>query len=178
MAGPLAQGCGGGGQGYVPPGEVSSAQGCGGAGQSGWTCLSISPPCKAPAPTPVIQLQCTAAHFPDKSIRTFTTHSVAGLVIDEGRQVMGDTRASTPDFHTLFPTRPHLCSIVCLVVDECHRAVGNAAMAKAVSQLRKARVQFRLLGLSATPGSTHEAIQVWSGECGAVCEPTSSCTHQ
>ena len=54
----------------------------------------------------------------------------------------------------------HMCSIVCLVVDECHRAVGNAAMAKAVAQLRKARVQFRLLGLSATPGSTHEAIQV------------------
>ena len=47
-----------------------------------------------------------------------------------------------------------------MVVDECHRAVGNASMAKAVAQLRQARARFRVLGLSATPGSSHEAIQV------------------
>ncbi|GAX72692.1 hypothetical protein CEUSTIGMA_g148.t1 [Chlamydomonas eustigma] len=50
-------------------------------------------------------------------------------------------------------------SIVCLVVDECHRAVGNASMAKAVDFLRRGRARFRLLGLSATPGSSSDAIQ-------------------
>lgn len=51
-------------------------------------------------------------------------------------------------------------SIVCLVVDECHRAVGDAPVVKAVQHLRQNKVAFRILGLSATPGSSHEAIQV------------------
>ena len=69
--------------------------------------------------------------------------------------------ASTPLSHfSHFLLLSPQFSIVCLVVDECHRAVGNAAMAKAVTHLRKARVKFRLLGLSATPGRTAEAIQV------------------
>ncbi|MEW5301842.1 MAG: hypothetical protein WDW36_004675 [Sanguina aurantia] len=49
--------------------------------------------------------------------------------------------------------------IVCLVVDECHKAVGDASVVKAVQQLRREGVRFRMLGLSATPGSSLEAIQ-------------------
>jgi Fanconi anemia group M protein len=51
-------------------------------------------------------------------------------------------------------------SIVCLVVDECHRAVGNAPAAEAADILRKDKAHFRMLGLSATPGKSHEAVQV------------------
>ncbi|GFH17826.1 helicase ATP-binding domain-containing protein, partial [Haematococcus lacustris] len=50
-------------------------------------------------------------------------------------------------------------SIVCVVVDECHRAVGDAPAAQALQQLHAARVPFRLLGLSATPGSSFDGVQ-------------------
>lgn len=49
---------------------------------------------------------------------------------------------------------------MCLVVDECHKAVGDASVVKAVQQLRREGIRFRMLGLSATPGSSLEAIQV------------------
>ena len=61
-----------------------------------------------------------------------------------------------PHTHTKF----HMHSIVCLVVDECHRAVGNAPAAEAADILRKDKAHFRMLGLSATPGKSHEAVQV------------------
>lgn len=47
-----------------------------------------------------------------------------------------------------------------MVVDECHRATGKAEIVLALGHMRKARCQFRVLGLSATPGSSREAIQV------------------
>ena len=49
---------------------------------------------------------------------------------------------------------------VCVVVDECHKSVGNYATVKAVQFLKARKVQFRVLGLSATPGRTQKAIQV------------------
>ncbi|KAK9842497.1 hypothetical protein WJX81_002950 [Elliptochloris bilobata] len=49
--------------------------------------------------------------------------------------------------------------VTCVVVDECHRATGKADVVAAVAHMRKARCQFRVLGLSATPGSSREAIQ-------------------
>ena len=52
--------------------------------------------------------------------------------------------------------------VVCLVVDECHRAVGRYASAGLVTDLRAhggAAARFRVLGLSATPGSSHDAVQ-------------------
>lgn len=54
---------------------------------------------------------------------------------------------------------PHK-KIVCLVVDECHRAKGNSDVVLAVKKLRGDKCKFRVLGLSATPGSSNEAIQV------------------
>ncbi|KAF6257093.1 P-loop containing nucleoside triphosphate hydrolase protein [Scenedesmus sp. NREL 46B-D3] len=49
--------------------------------------------------------------------------------------------------------------LVCLVVDECHRATGDAAMAKSLQLLRERRARFRVLGLSATPGNSHDKIK-------------------
>lgn len=50
--------------------------------------------------------------------------------------------------------------LVCLVVDECHRATGDHSMAKVVQLMRKNNEKFRVLALSATPGNNHGAIQV------------------
>lgn len=51
-------------------------------------------------------------------------------------------------------------SIVCLVIDECHRAVGNSDAVAAVKLIAAAPGgAARIIGLSATPGSQPEKIQ-------------------
>lgn len=55
-------------------------------------------------------------------------------------------------------------SIVCLVVDEAHKAVGNSAARQAVDLLCRKSGGFRLLGLSATPGQSTQTIQQASEE--------------
>lgn len=55
-----------------------------------------------------------------------------------------------------------LQQVVCVVVDECHRAVGKYDIVPALQKLRDEGVRFRVLGLSATPGSKKESIQVRS----------------
>lgn len=50
-------------------------------------------------------------------------------------------------------------SIALLVVDEAHRATGNYAYVKVVTALRKYSSSFRVLALTATPGSKVEAVQ-------------------
>ena len=50
-------------------------------------------------------------------------------------------------------------AVVCLVLDEAHRATGNYAYVTAVRRLVDAGVKFRVLALSATPGTTREAVQ-------------------
>jgi len=49
--------------------------------------------------------------------------------------------------------------ITCVVVDECHRAVGKAGAAAAVRRLAAGGSKCRVVGLSATPGATREAVQ-------------------
>ncbi|KAJ8070611.1 hypothetical protein OCU04_000984 [Sclerotinia nivalis] len=49
--------------------------------------------------------------------------------------------------------------IALLVVDEAHRATGNYAYTKVVEFLRRFNRSFRVLALTATPGSTVEAVQ-------------------
>lgn len=49
--------------------------------------------------------------------------------------------------------------VVCLVVDEAHKAVGNAACRQVVDVLFRKSGGFRILGLSATPGQTSQQIQ-------------------
>lgn len=53
--------------------------------------------------------------------------------------------------------------VVCLVLDECHKAVGDSDYVKAARALFDRRVKFRLLALSATPGSSFNKIQVTGG---------------
>jgi ATP-dependent DNA helicase MPH1 len=50
-------------------------------------------------------------------------------------------------------------SIVCLVIDEAHRGTGNYAYIECVTFIRKKNPSFRILALSATPGSSVEAVQ-------------------
>ncbi|KAI1341469.1 type III restriction enzyme [Xylariaceae sp. FL0016] len=50
-------------------------------------------------------------------------------------------------------------SIGLLVVDEAHRATGNYAYVKVVTFLRRFSKSFRILALTATPGSKVEAVQ-------------------
>ncbi|ESZ98864.1 hypothetical protein SBOR_0722 [Sclerotinia borealis F-4128] len=49
--------------------------------------------------------------------------------------------------------------IALLVVDEAHRATGNYAYTNVVQFLRRFNKSFRVLALTATPGSTVEAVQ-------------------
>lgn len=49
--------------------------------------------------------------------------------------------------------------ITCIVFDEAHRATGNYAYCKIISQLKNAQIGFRVVALSATPGPNVESIQ-------------------
>ncbi|KAK4230922.1 hypothetical protein QBC38DRAFT_467301 [Podospora fimiseda] len=50
-------------------------------------------------------------------------------------------------------------SVVLLVVDEAHRATGDYAYVKVVEFIRRFSKSFRVLALTATPGSTVESVQ-------------------
>ena len=50
-------------------------------------------------------------------------------------------------------------SLVCLVFDEAHKAVGNFAYVEVVKQISAVSSRFRVLGLSATPGKDTHKIQ-------------------
>lgn len=49
--------------------------------------------------------------------------------------------------------------IVCLVIDEAHRATGSYAYTKAVEEITRVSRRFRMLALSATPGSDAKKVQ-------------------
>ncbi|KAI3736079.1 hypothetical protein L6452_15611 [Arctium lappa] len=49
--------------------------------------------------------------------------------------------------------------LVCLVIDEAHRASGNYSYCVAVRELMAVSVQLRILALTATPGSNHQTVQ-------------------
>ncbi|XP_078515809.1 Fanconi anemia group M protein isoform X2 [Lissotriton helveticus] len=49
--------------------------------------------------------------------------------------------------------------IKCLVIDEAHKALGNHAYCQVVRELSNYTNQFRILALSATPGSDAKAVQ-------------------
>lgn len=50
-------------------------------------------------------------------------------------------------------------SIVCLIIDEAHKSVGNYAYCSIVKILSDSNVKFRICALTATPGSTVSSIQ-------------------
>lgn len=49
--------------------------------------------------------------------------------------------------------------VKCLVVDEAHKALGNHAYCQVVKELSRSRSEFRIVALSATPGSDLKAVQ-------------------
>lgn len=49
--------------------------------------------------------------------------------------------------------------VVCVVLDEAHKATGDYAYCKVIAHLEQAGAKFRILGLSATPGTSIKAIQ-------------------
>ncbi|WBW73273.1 ATP-dependent 3' to 5' DNA helicase [Schizosaccharomyces osmophilus] len=50
-------------------------------------------------------------------------------------------------------------SIVCLVIDEAHKATGSHPYAQVIRAILKYNTHFRVLALTATPGSTTAAVQ-------------------
>ncbi|KAG4302148.1 hypothetical protein PCK1_001420 [Pneumocystis canis] len=50
-------------------------------------------------------------------------------------------------------------SIVCLVIDEAHRATGNYAYCNVVRMIRSENKSFRILALTATPGTDVDSVQ-------------------
>ncbi|CCJ28178.1 unnamed protein product [Pneumocystis jirovecii] len=50
-------------------------------------------------------------------------------------------------------------SIVCLVIDEAHRATGNYAYCNVVRMIRSENKSFRILALTATPGTDIDSVQ-------------------
>ncbi|XP_047983326.1 DEAD-box ATP-dependent RNA helicase FANCM-like [Salvia hispanica] len=50
-------------------------------------------------------------------------------------------------------------NLVCLVIDEAHRATGNYYYCGAVRELMDSPIQLRILALTATPGSKQQTIQ-------------------
>jgi Fanconi anemia group M protein len=49
--------------------------------------------------------------------------------------------------------------IVCVVVDEAHRALGNHSYTQVIRELSKYTTNFRVLALSATPGDSQKMVQ-------------------
>jgi Fanconi anemia group M protein len=51
-------------------------------------------------------------------------------------------------------------AVSCIVIDECHRCIGQSEIAQTLRLMRqKYKLKFRVLGLSATPGSSAEQVQ-------------------
>ena len=50
-------------------------------------------------------------------------------------------------------------SVVCIILDEAHRAQGDYDYTKVVEQIEESGAKFRVVGLSATPGTSQKAIQ-------------------
>jgi ERCC4-related helicase len=56
-------------------------------------------------------------------------------------------------------TFPDPSKVVCIVLDEAHKASGEYSYTKVIEQLDFCCAKYRILGLSATPGTTIKAIQ-------------------
>lgn len=50
-------------------------------------------------------------------------------------------------------------SIVCLIIDEAHHAIGNYSYCNIIRKLVDLEIDFRVCGLTATPGTTLQSIQ-------------------
>ncbi len=102
-------------------------------------------------------------------------HDVMGLLPERTAELQGSVKAEErktlwKERHIFYCTPQSLVNdiasgachpkrAVCVVVDESHRATGNYAYVKAIKAIADENPMFRVLALSATPGSTTESIQ-------------------
>lgn len=92
------------------------------------------------------------------------TVDISGNVAPEKRAVLWKTKRvffATPQtvFNDLCSNACPAIKISCLVVDEAHRATGNYAYTQVVRQLTRKNKEFRMLALTATPGSSLDTVQ-------------------
>lgn len=102
-------------------------------------------------------------------------HSICGLPWDTAIELTGSTKRSLRDdewhMKRIFYMTPQTfendllsttCDprdVVCVVVDEAHRATGNYAYCKVIRHLMYYNPHFRVLALTATPGNKAERVQ-------------------
>lgn len=102
-------------------------------------------------------------------------HEIMGIPLSDTAELQGNVAPATRKVlwrskRVFFCTpqsmqndlRQHICNaelIVCLVVDEAHRATGNYAYCGVVQEVEQMTPFFRILALSATPGSKFDIIQ-------------------
>ncbi|KAJ7949704.1 DEAD/DEAH box RNA helicase family protein [Quillaja saponaria] len=102
-------------------------------------------------------------------------HSIVGIpqewTIDMTGQISPPKRASFWQTKRVFFVTPQVLEkdiqsgtclvkhLVCLVIDEAHRAMGNFSYCVVIRQLMAVPVQLRILALTATPGSKQKTIQ-------------------
>lgn len=112
---------------------------------------------------PLVQQQISACHnimgIPERD----TAH-LEGSVASDKRENLWDKRRvffCTPQtlVNDIIAGRCDATQIVCLVVDEAHKATNNYAYTIAVQEISAVSDRFRVLALSATPGSDTQRIQ-------------------
>ncbi len=119
------------------------------------------------APTKPLVAQQMKACQKFMGLREFAIYEMTGKASGESRKVAWNDDAVRVYFCTpqafWNDVKRGICPydrISCVVVDECHRATGQADIVKAVKDMRNIKkCKFRVLGLSATPGSSHEQVQ-------------------
>lgn len=112
---------------------------------------------------PLVQQQLAACHNVMGIPEVHTAH-LEGSVAAERRRLLWDSRRvffCTPQtlLNDLQGGRCDPAAIVCLVVDEAHKATDNYAYTTAVGEISAVSDRFRVLALSATPGSDARRIQ-------------------
>lgn len=102
-------------------------------------------------------------------------HEIAGIPQQDMAQLMGSITPNIREIawkeRRVFFCTPQslqkdiergICDVkrfVCVIVDEAHRATGNYAYCTVINEIKRCNLYFRILALSATPGSTIEAVQ-------------------
>ncbi|KAI9366228.1 P-loop containing nucleoside triphosphate hydrolase protein [Pilaira anomala] len=116
------------------------------------------------APTKPLVSQQIEACFKVCGIPLTDTVDMTGSVPSKRRQALWKEKR-------VFFTTPHVVQndliskacpanqVVCIVIDEAHKATGNYAYVKVANALYKTNRHFRVLALSATPGTNVKSIQ-------------------
>ncbi|KAJ6237617.1 fanconi anemia group m protein [Anaeramoeba flamelloides] len=116
------------------------------------------------APTKPLVTQQIEAIFKTVGIASEYTCEITGQIVAKRRSVLWQNKRvfyGTPQ--TVYnDLRNGICpaeKIVCLIFDEAHKATGNYAYCNTIKEVLKKNNRFRVLALSATPGTTFDQIQ-------------------